>query len=127
MRDKILESYDEVLFADGFDDAIIGFEPNMWKVVYSRRKCVDILIQTEGMSEEDAIDYLEYNTFNAYVGDNTPLWVDDFDSGVLRLMYDFVTKFDKDLKKAYKSIPKKDRLVTYEQFIVAQFSNLIDQ
>jgi|LauGreDrversion4_2_1035121.scaffolds.fasta_scaffold870229_2 hypothetical protein len=127
MRDKILESYDEVLFADGFDDAIIGFEPNMWKVVYSRRKCVDILIQTEGMSEEDAIDYLEYNTFNAYVGDNTPLWVDDFDSDVLRLMYDFVTKFDKDLKKAYKSIPKKDRLVTYEQFIVAQFSNLIDQ
>jgi hypothetical protein len=127
MRDKILESYDEVLFADGFDDAIIGFEPNMWKVVYSRRKCVDILIQTEGMSEEDAIDYLEYNTFNAYVGDNTPLWVDDFDSDVLRLMYDFVTKFDNDLKKAYKSIPKKDRLVTYEQFIVAQFSNLIDQ
>jgi hypothetical protein len=127
MRDKILESYDEVLFADGFDDAIIGFEPNMWKVVYSRRKCVDILIQTEGISEEDAIDYLEYNTFNAYVGDNTPLWVDDFDSDVLRLMYDFVTKFDKDLKKAYKSIPKKDRLVTYEQFIVAQFSNLIDQ
>jgi hypothetical protein len=127
MRDKILESYDEVLFADGFDDAIIGFEPNMWKVVYSRRKCVDILVQTEGMSEEDAIDYLEYNTFNAYVGDNTPLWVDDFDSDVLRLMYDFVTKFDKDLKKAYKSIPKKDRLVTYEQFIVAQFSNLIDQ
>lgn len=127
MRDKILESYDEVLFADGFDDAIIGFEPNMWKVVYSRRKCVDILIQTEGMSEEDAIDYLEYNTFNAYVGDNTPLWVDDFDSDVLRLMYDFVTKFDKDLKKAYKSIPKKDRLFTYEQFIVAQFSNLIDQ
>jgi hypothetical protein len=127
MRDKILESYDEVLFADGFDDAIIGFEPNMWKVVYSRRKCVDILIQTEGMSEEDAIDYLEYNTFNAYVGDNTPLWVDDFDSDVLRLMYDFVTKFDKDLKKSYKSIPKKDRLVTYEQFIVAQFSNLIDQ
>lgn len=127
MRDKILESYDEVLFADGFDDAIIGFEPNMWKVVYSRRKCVDILIQTEGMSEEDAIDYLEYNTFNAYVGDNTPLWVDDFDSDILRLMYDFVTKFDNDLKKAYKSIPKKDRLVTYEQFIVAQFSNLMNQ
>ena len=127
MRDKILESYDEVLFADGFDDAIIGFEPNMWKVVYSRRKCVDILIQTEGMSEEDAIDYLEYNTFNAYVGDNTPLWVDDFDSDVLRLMYEFVTKFDKDLKKAYKSIPKKDRPFTYEQFIVAQFSNLINE
>ena len=117
MRDKILESYDDVLFADGFDDAIIGFEPNMYKVVYSRR---------EDMSEEDAIDYLEYNTFNAYVGDNTPLWVDDFNSDVLRIMYGFVTKFCKELRDDYKSIPKKDRPITYEQFIVAQFSNLIE-
>ena len=46
---------------------------------------------------------------------------------ILRLMYDFVTRFDKDLKKAYKSVPKKDRPFTYEQFIVAQFSNLIEQ
>jgi hypothetical protein len=45
---------------------------------------------------------------------------------ILRLMYEFVSKFDKDLKKAYKSIPKKDRPFTYEQFIVAQFSNLIE-
>jgi hypothetical protein len=30
------------------------------------------------MSEEEAIDHLEYNTFNAYVGKKTPLWIDDF-------------------------------------------------
>ena len=45
---------------------------------------------------------------------------------ILKLMYGFVTEFEKDLKKAYKEIPKKDRLITYEQFIVAQFSNLIE-
>ena len=45
----------------------------------------------------------------------------------LKLMYEFVTKFGKDLKKSYKSIPKKDRSrLTYEQFIVAQFSNLLE-
>lgn len=127
MRDKILESYDDVLFADGFDDAIIGFEPNMYKVVYSRRKCVDILVQNDDMSEEDAIDYLEYNTFNAYVGDNTPLWVDDFSSDVLRTMYDFVTKFGDQLRDDYNSIPEEDKKrLTYEQFIVAQFSNLLE-
>ena len=48
------------------------------------------------------------------------------ENDLLKLMYDFVTKFDKDLKKSYKSIPKKDRLFTYEQFIVAQFSILMD-
>ena len=43
-------------------------------------------------------------------------------------MYDFVTKFGKQLRDDYKSIPKKDRKrLTYEQFIVAQFSNLIDE
>ena len=47
----------------------------MWKVVYSRNKVIEILM--EDMSEEDAVEYAEYNTFNAYVGDNTPLWVDD--------------------------------------------------
>jgi hypothetical protein len=45
---------------------------------------------------------------------------------MLRFMYGFVTEFEKDLKKAYKEIPKKDRLITYEQYIVAQFSNLIE-
>ena len=45
----------------------------------------------------------------------------------MELMYEFVTRFDKDLKKAYKSVPKKDRLITYEQFIVATFSNLMDE
>jgi|TARA_R110000823_G_scaffold18416_5_gene57729 hypothetical protein len=78
MYEVIVDVYgssDDVLFADGFNDAIIGFEPNMWKVVYSRNKVIEILM--EDMSEEDAMEYAEYNTFNAYVGDNTPLWVDD--------------------------------------------------
>jgi len=44
----------------------------------------------------------------------------------LRLMYEFVTEFSKDLKDAYESIPEEQRLITYEQFIVAQFSNLIE-
>ena len=31
------------------------------------------------MTEEDAIEHAEYNTFNAYVGEYTPIWIDDFD------------------------------------------------
>lgn len=46
---------------------------------------------------------------------------------ILRLMYGFVTEFAKDLRDAYESIPEEERLITYEQFIVAQFSNLIDE
>lgn len=80
-RVEIIEHYadtDNILFADGLDEAIIGFEPNLWRVVYSRNRCIEI-IAAEGMSTEDALDYLEYNTFNTYMGDNTPLWVEDFE------------------------------------------------
>ena len=45
---------------------------------------------------------------------------------ILRLMYGFVTEFGKDLRDSYESIPKEDRLITYEQYIVAQFSNLLE-
>lgn len=31
-------SSDDILFADGFNQAIIGFEPNMWKVVYPQEQ-----------------------------------------------------------------------------------------
>ena len=79
IKKLIIEQYsdhDDVLFADGFDDAIIGFEPNLWKVVYSRQKCIETLIQ-EGESWEDSVEYLEYDTFNSFVGSKTPLFVDE--------------------------------------------------
>jgi len=80
MRDDIIELYGDhdeegLLFADGFDDAIIGICPNSLRIVYSRTRCINILMKD--MNEEDAVEYAEYNTFNAYVGEKTPIWVDD--------------------------------------------------
>lgn len=80
MYEVIVDVYgssDDILFADGFNEAIIGFEPNMWKVVYSRNKVIEILMKD--MSEEEAIEFAEYNTFNSYVGEKTPLWMDDME------------------------------------------------
>jgi len=64
------------LFADGLDAAIIGICPVSFKVIYSRSKVIEIFAAE--MGEEDAIDFAEYNTFNAYVGEYTPIWVEDF-------------------------------------------------
>ena len=81
MKDLIIEYYSghedgAPLFADGFDDAIIGICPTSFRVIYSRNKCINIMAQD--MSIEEAMDYLEYNTFNAYVGEFTPIWAEDF-------------------------------------------------
>ena len=81
-RERIIELFadtEDILFADGLDDAIIGFDQNLWKVVYSRNKCVECLMKQDEMPEEEALEYLEYNTFNAYVGEKTPVWVEDFE------------------------------------------------
>lgn len=67
---------EEFLKADGFDNAIIGVEPNSMRLVYSRDKMIGILIEDEEMEEIDAIEYLEYNTWNAYVGEKTPIFIE---------------------------------------------------
>ena len=81
MRSLIVELYGDhdvdLLFADGLDDAIIGICPDSFRIVYSRSKVIDIFI-LDGMTEEDAAEYAEYNTFCAYVGAQTPIWVEDF-------------------------------------------------
>jgi hypothetical protein len=81
IKESIIDLYsasDDVIFADGFDEAIIGFDPNLWKVVYSRGKTIQILIDRDGMSEEEAVEFADYNTFGAYIGEKTPVWVEDF-------------------------------------------------
>ncbi len=73
---NLLEQFpdQEFLIADGFNDAIIGIEHASGRVVYDIDTMVQIL-KTEGMSYEDAIEHLEYNVFGAYVGENTPIYI----------------------------------------------------
>jgi hypothetical protein len=81
MRSLIVELYGDhdvdLLFADGLDDAIIGICPASFRIVYSRTKVIDIFV-SQGMDIDEAIEYAEYNTFGAYVGEQTPVWVEDF-------------------------------------------------
>ena len=77
MIDRILEWFpeDEILKADGFDDAIIGIDETSMRLIYSVSKCIEILSQD--MDEEDAVEYFEFNVAGAYVGEKTPIWCRD--------------------------------------------------
>ncbi len=66
--------HEDVLLADNLDGAFIGLTPD-GIAVYGRQRCVECMME-EGMSEDDAIEYLEYNTYSAYVGEKTPLFID---------------------------------------------------
>ena len=78
--EKILDYYggdQEFLTADGFDDAIIGVDVNSMRIVYSIDRCIDILI-LEGMSREDAIEYMDFNVIGSYIGEQTPIFIYTF-------------------------------------------------
>lgn len=47
--------------------------------VYSYDKILDILMIEDGMTEREAIDYIEYNIAGAYVGERTPILVRSID------------------------------------------------
>ena len=66
------------MFATNFDNAIIGVSMGIscgTKVVYDAEEMARTLVISEGMTEQEAWEYLEFNTFNAYIGDNTPIFV----------------------------------------------------
>jgi hypothetical protein len=52
-----------------------GFDADDGQLVYSKDKMVEITAVVGDMSAEDAWEYLEYNTFCAYVGEKTPLYI----------------------------------------------------
>lgn len=81
MRDKVedmlynVNEESQALFADGFDDAIVGVHLDWERVIYDKAKMIEILVN-EGMTDLDAIEYLEFNVWGAYVGTHTPIYID---------------------------------------------------
>jgi hypothetical protein len=78
LLEALIEAYPdtEFLIADGFDDAVIGYHQSSERLVYSIKKCIEILMR-EGMEEEDALEHFYYNVEGSYVGEKTPIWADD--------------------------------------------------
>ena len=69
---------EEILIADGFDEAVIGIEENTMRLIYSVTKCLEI-IEAEGIPEEEALEHFYFNVHGSYIGEQTPIFCfDDF-------------------------------------------------
>jgi len=78
----------DALLADGLEFACIGWT-EVWVhqqtggverlpiAVYSKNKVIAILMEETNMTLEDALEYAEYNIYAAYMGPNTPIFIDD--------------------------------------------------
>jgi hypothetical protein len=79
LKEKIIDELGEdenVLLADGFDDAFVGIGRQFGRpiAVYNKSKCINIL--QEDMSEEEAEEYFQFNVEGAWVGENTPIFLE---------------------------------------------------
>lgn len=77
MLEEIINMFPDYQFilVDGFDKAVIGFDYKANRIIYSVSKCIDIL-KTD-MCTGEAWQYLEFNCFDAFQGDNSPIWCYD--------------------------------------------------
>jgi hypothetical protein len=76
--EELAEINPEALLADGLEAGFIGYTTNHHHAVvavYDYDKCVQALVDRDGMTHEEADEYLEFNTLGAYVGENGPLFV----------------------------------------------------
>ncbi len=71
---KVEDLPEDALIADGFDEAIIGITAD-GIVAYSYEKCIEVLMNDHGMEPYVAIEYFEFNTLGAYVGEKTPIFI----------------------------------------------------
>ncbi|CAB4144142.1 hypothetical protein UFOVP460_19 [uncultured Caudovirales phage] len=78
LKDFLMEMTDEVVIADGLSDAFVGLaqtgSEGKTVAVYDSVKIIGILME-QGMTQDEAVEYYEYNILGAYVGDATPIYL----------------------------------------------------
>jgi hypothetical protein len=77
-REEIEEINPDALLCDGFDEAIIGMAEriNLGPIVaYDIDKMLEIMVERDGMTYEEAMEYFDYNILGAWMGENTPVYI----------------------------------------------------
>lgn len=67
----------KIMLVDGFEEALIGMAFRFGGVqaaAYDVEKIMEIL-QGQGMNEEEAVEFFEFNIIGAWVGEGTPIFV----------------------------------------------------
>ena len=74
--DEFLEQMSEInphsLFPDNMKEAIIGYvERNNMEpqILLDREKCINILMNEDGMDQEEAMEFFDYNVLGSFMGE----------------------------------------------------------
>jgi hypothetical protein len=79
IKSLIAEHNERALFLDGFDEAIIGYTRNSSSevvCVYNIGRILEILVGEHNMTQEEAIEYYDFNIEPSYMGEHSPIYMD---------------------------------------------------
>lgn len=80
-----LKSLKDTLVSSGYEDSIVFENPDYasavigishdGRVIYSFEKMIEHLVETDGMDEDEAIEFIDYNTVRSipYAGEGAPI------------------------------------------------------
>lgn len=76
---KALERDETLVLACGFESAILGVADIQGHsvVIYSRDRILNSLM-LDGLEYEEAVEHFEFNIAGAYVGPQTPVYVEEY-------------------------------------------------
>ena len=90
MQKMIARLNEDALFLDGFDDALVGCchrgPGGKTVAVYDRETIIETMLNRDGMSYMEAVEYFDFNIEGAYVGKSTPLIVSIMDADKIELL-----------------------------------------
>ena len=74
LKESIEANNPNALLADGLDDALAGYD-TQGRAIYLVNEILGILETRDGMTEEEAVEFFEFNIAGAYVGEYTPIYM----------------------------------------------------
>lgn len=68
----------EIILADGFEKQFLGVGRQFKKLfaVYDKNSCISQLMEENDMKYDEAEEYFLFNVQDAYVGENTPIFIE---------------------------------------------------
>lgn len=78
--EEIKEFAEGAIILDGLDEAIMGIAEefgNGYRIVYSKSKIFGVLMNRDGMTEEEAIEFYEYNILGLYASPQNAIFFED--------------------------------------------------
>ena len=74
LKQAIVSKNPEAMLVDGHDDALVGYDTK-GRAIYFTDHIIGTLMQRDGMTEEEAVEFFDFNIECAYVGEFTPIYM----------------------------------------------------